>query len=76
MIPAIPVEVREMVDMMAGERVPSFKIRFSSKEVAKVVAWKRCPMPRFDPRKTDPRQRNPWRKAHTENFWVWWAVQR
>lgn len=76
MIPSIPVEVRERVDEWAGERVPSFRIRFSSKEIPKCVAWSRCPMPRRDSRLRDHRQRNPWRKAHTENFWVWYSVKR
>ncbi len=67
----IPNEVREMVDMS----VPDTHIRWSHKLLTpRVVAWEQCSMPQ-QVRGRPWRQRNPWRKAHTENFWAWFRIE-
>ncbi len=62
----IPTEVRQMVDMMSGECViPPDRIRFASnQELSRGSAWDSCELPH-----------NPWRKAHTENYWAWFSTE-
>ncbi len=61
----IPEEVREMVGFAADEDVPDDRIRFAHKEnLSRGAAWDQCKMPR-----------NPWRKAHTENYWAWFSLE-
>jgi hypothetical protein len=65
----VPTEVLASVKWKGGE-IPAELIRFAPKAtVSRGEAWSRIPLP---PKESD--RKNPWRKAHSENYWVWFCV--
>lgn len=69
----IPEEVQTYVTWKSGKTIPNERIRFTAKSSkSRGEAWAECPMP---PKNTGERTRlNPWRKAHTMNYWAWYCV--
>lgn len=70
---AVPKEVRSRIDWGSIETIPDDRIRFAAKkDRPRGDAWRECPMP---PKTKGERPRNPWRKAHTENYWAWYCLE-
>jgi len=67
---AIPQEVRERVNWHAGaKKIPDDRVRFFLKsQWSRGEAWNQCPLP------APPSNYNPWRKCHTEHYWVWYCT--
>ena len=69
----IPEEVRSAV-RWADTPVADNRIRFFKKsEISKSEAWGKCPLPTYPG--GIPKKYNPWRKAHSMNYWVWFCTE-
>ena len=66
----LPYEVQEWVDAFFELGDKPKAIAFAANSVPKCLAWEV-----IRPRGERGRAYNPWRKMHTENFWVWYCME-
>ena len=71
-----PLEVVERVHWYTNKPIPLTHMHYYSKaELSKGEAWQR--VPKFAPGNPPKpwHESNPWRKCHTENYWVWFRIE-
>ncbi len=69
----VPVEVLEALEQYLDETITPERIQFAAKAAtSRSEAWSCFGAPVLD----SGQWWNPWRKCHTENYWVWYSVEK